>query len=270
MSGALLKSINNARCGGQLAVLVAAVVAAASPAAADAKRHRATLFNGDFDTGRLNQWHVQRAAGSRVRIVRRPRTEGRFAARFRVAPGDVVNPGSGSGHRAEVYTRGAEEHFPDRQGAVRYYGWCSYLPRKYPSIDKWQLISQWKNKGSGQAPIFLRLQRHHGYLMAENEDHRSTGTVWSGPMAPGRWHSFVLRVKYGPTPRTGSIAFWSDGVQVLQRTPRATMLFDRINGGGLPNYWKLGLYRSGDIDVRQTIYHDGAFVGRTKRSVARC
>jgi hypothetical protein len=169
-----------------------------------------------------------------------------------------------------VYARGVEDDYPDGQGKVRYYGWCTFLPRDYKAVDRWQIISQWKNAGSGSPPIFIRLQEMRISLMSEYDNHQGVGAIWTGAIDRGRWHRFVLRVKYGPTPETGSLKLWYDREVVLPITHRATMLLNRRTGRGLPNYWKLGLYRSADIDVWQSVFHDGAFVGKSHRAVARC
>jgi hypothetical protein len=268
----VVKRTNNDGRLGQLAgisLLLVALLMVALPSDA-ARRHRAKpLFPGDFDRGNLKQWHVQRAARARIRVVRRPRAEGRYAARFTVRPADVAAPGLGSGHRAEVYARGAEEGYPDEEGDVRFYGWCTYLPRRYPLVNSWQVLTQWKNGGSGSAPVYLRLQEDRIFLMGEYTNHKAAGALWERTIERGRWHSFVLRVRFGTSPDTGSLKLWYDGKRALRRTRRATMSVYR-SGRGRPNYWKLGLYRSGDIAVRQRVYHDGAFVGRSYRAVARC
>lgn len=281
MTEAPAGSRQNAPQSGQLAgrraraglVAVGALTAALAfvvPAGGAGRNRPAPIFRGDFDTGDLSQWHAQRAAESRIGVVRRPRIQGRYAARFTVRPNDVVNPGLGTGHRAEVYARGSEDGYPDGEGTVRYYGWCTFLPRKFKPTDNWEIISQWKNAGSGSPPVYMRLQKTQLYLMAENDAHNAANTVWTSPISLGRWHRFVLRTKYGTTSETGSLKLWYDGKLALPLTPRSTMLFDRRTGGGLPNYWKLGLYRSAAVEFRQTVYHDGAFVGRSYRSVARC
>jgi hypothetical protein len=253
-----------------LGLVLVAVLLAALPSHA-AKRPR-PLFRGDFDKGNLRQWHVQRAGKGRIKVVRRPRAEGRYAAKFTVRANDVVAPGLGSGHRAEVYARGPEDGYPDRAGHVRYYGWCTYLPRKYPLVNSWQVLTQWKNGGSGSAPVYLRLQEGTVFLMGEyttSTNGRAAGVLWKHGIKRGRWHSFVLRVRFGTSKEKGSLKLWYDRKLALPRTPRTTMSI-RPNGRGRPNYWKLGLYRSGAINTRQTVYHDGAFVGRSYRAVARC
>jgi hypothetical protein len=227
------------------------------------------LFRGDFEDG-LVGWTVQRAAKDRIAIVDSPHVQGRHAARFTVERSDVVAKGTGTGHRAEVYARGDLEGFPDGEGTVRYYGWCTMIPRDYPLVDSWQVIAQWKNDGPGSPPLELKLQERELTLVSQSGE--STASVWRGDATPGRWHHFVARVKWSPDPDTGTIDLWHDGRHVARGVRRPTMYRagDREDGPVIPNYWKLGLYRSGSIRPPQTLYHDGAVVATTYEAARSC
>lgn len=178
--------------------------------------------------------------------------------------------GTGSGNRAEVYSRGQQEGFPDRECDLRFYGWCTYLPPKYPFVDTWQIVSQWKSRGSGSPSLYMLLQDHEFSLMVERNDHKGTSRIWRAPATRGTWHSFVVEARWAPTRENGLVALWHNGSPVLPETARPNMNPDRATGGGAPNYWKLALYRSGSIPVRQTVYHAGAVVARTYAAAAAC
>lgn len=217
------------------------------------------LFRGDFEDG-LGGWTAQRAAPDRIAIVRSPHAQGRHAARFTVHSGDVVAPGAGTGNRSEVYARGDLEGYPDGEGSVRYYGWCTMLPRDYPIVDSWQVIAQWKNEGAGSPPLLMKLQERTLTLLSQTADGASTQSVWTGDAEPGRWQRFVVRVKWSPDPEVGTIDLWHDGRRVARDVHRATMFREDETGLVVPNYWKLGLYRSSSIEPDQTLFHDGAVV----------
>jgi hypothetical protein len=226
------------------------------------------LFRGDFEDG-LGGWTAQRATEERIQVVRKPHVQGAHAARFTVEREDVVAAGTGTGHRAEIYARGDLEGYPDGEGTVRYYGWCTLIPRDYPLVDSWQLIAQWKNEGPGSPPLSLKLQERE-LTMVSQDSTGSTATVWTGDAAPGQWHRFVARVKWSPDPKVGTIDLWHDGEHVAKDVHRATMYRDGTDGAVLPNYWKLGIYRSGSIKPPQTIFHDGAVVATTFKAADDC
>lgn len=225
------------------------------------------LFRGDFEDG-LGGWTAQRATPDRIAIVSSPHEQGRRAARFTVRRGDVVAPGAGTGNRSEVYARGDLEGYPDGEGTVRYYGWCTMIPRDYPIVDSWQVLTQWKNEGAGSPPLFLKLQERTLTLISQTTGGESVATVWTGDAEPGRWQRFVVRVKWSPDPETGTIDVWHDGRRVARDVRRPTMFREGEDGPAVPNYWKLGLYRSSSIEPDQSVFHDGAVVATTYEAAA--
>ena len=80
-----------------IAVCAAAILCAAQPADAII-----TVRSLDYETGNFGQWAGVNAIRGRATIVRSPRHQGRYAARFVVRPGDNPLPGA-SGERAEAY-----------------------------------------------------------------------------------------------------------------------------------------------------------------------
>jgi hypothetical protein len=226
------------------------------------------LFDGGFETGDFSQWHVQRAAPDRIRLVRSPVAAGSWAARFEVRKGDVVAPGDSTGNRAEVYARGSQDRWPDPEGSERYYGWSTFIPADYPLDPLWQIIVQWKGKGSGSPPLAIGFQRDLLNVTAMRPDGSGTTKVWRGRYKPGQWDRLVMHVRWSPNPAIGFIELWRDGELVLPRMPVATMRKE-ADGTGVPNYFKMGLYRSAGIESTQALYQDDARIGLSYQDVAR-
>lgn len=223
------------------------------------------LFKGDFETGDLSQWQaVQRAEDDRIEVVSSPTDGGKYAARFKVHPGDVVEAGRGHGNRAEVFARhglGSQAltgAWPDPEGSERWYGWSTFFPNDFPVFsdgDDWQLFLQWKNYGAGSPPLDMRLRNN------KMEFH-----TWAKTIERGRWNRFMAHIKWSPDSNVGFVEFWYDGKLVVPKDYTATMR-DGECDRGISNYFKIGLYRSSGINSITSIYHDNVRIGTTKESV---
>lgn len=219
-----------------------------------------SVFNGDFETGDLTQWdedRTQRVSDDRLRVVTDPVRQGRYALRAEVRQGD--DPIDSGDDRAEVLRKDEQ----DPEGSVRWYAWSTMLPRDYPIDESWQVFLQFKQDGEGSPPVQLGAADGTVGISA----YGGKFTMWETQPELGRWHDFVLGVKWSPDKSVGWLELWYDGQQVLPRTTVATMY--AFDGRTLPNYVKLGYYRAREIEPPGVIYHDGFRVGATRKSVAR-
>jgi Polysaccharide lyase len=215
-----------------------------------------------FESGDLSEYDsVQRAADDRLRVVRRPRRDGRYAARFEVRGGDVQ--AATTGIRAELIAE-RDRGRKTMAGDERWYAWSTLFARDYAISDQWQTFVQWKNDGTGSPPLAMTVQ---------GDEIRFTGgsqngfeRFWRGPIERGHWHDFVAHVRWSPHPGRGLVELWHDGRRVVSRTPAATMYKDD-RGRPIPNYLKIGLYRSSAIDAPQVLYHDALRVGASRAAV---
>lgn len=203
------------------------------------------LWRGDFETGDTSQWtKTQRVAPNRLAIVSSPVRQGQHAARFEVRQGD--DPINASGDRSELVYAPLEA-----EGNERWYGWSTLWPSTYPSANTWQVFTQWHHTGlTGSPPLEMYVIGEAVHLRID-----ARTVLWTTPLVRGRWHDFVLHVKWSSDPDVGFVELWYDGARVLPKT------FGRNMYPGQKNYLKQGLYRSDTIAVTGTLFHDGMTIG---------
>jgi hypothetical protein len=216
----------------------------------------------DFETGDLTQYDsTQRAADDRLTVVRRPKREGEYGARFEVREDDTQ--AATTGVRAELIAERDGGRMATA-GDERWYSWSTLFPSDYPVSDQWQTFVQWKNDGTGSPPLAMTVKGDAILLSGgeQNEFHE----FWKAPIDRGRWHEFVAHIRWSPDERVGFVELWHDGRQVVRRTPTATLYRDE-GGEAIPNYLKIGLYRSAAIQQTQVVYHDALTVARSREAL---
>jgi hypothetical protein len=216
----------------------------------------------DFETGDLSQYDsAQRAADDRLTVVQRPKREGNYAARFEVRAGDTQ--AATTGLRAELIAERDGGRMATA-GDERWYSWSTLFPSSYRLSDQWQTFVQWKNDGTGSPPLAMTVNGDEIRLSGgeQNEFHE----FWSAPIDRGRWHDFVAHIRWSPNRRSGFVELWHDGRKVVPRTWTATLYRDE-DGRAIPNYLKIGLYRSSAIKATQVIYHDALEVAPTREAL---
>jgi uncharacterized protein (TIGR03382 family) len=212
-----------------------------------------TLWKGDFETGNLSQWsRTQSVASDRLLVVTDVVREGRYALKATVRKGD--DPINASGNRNELLYLSRET-----PGTEYFYKWSTLFPQSFPSVNSWQLFAQWHQDGCcGSPPLEF-------YVVGEEMRMRVGGSsgkvLWRAPLVRGRWHDFVLRVKWSPDPKVGFVELYKDGKLAVPKTMAATQF------GREKNYLKLGLYRDASITPVGVVYHDGFTIATTLADV---
>jgi hypothetical protein len=223
--------------------LAAALLLLSTPASAT------VLWRGDFETGDKSQWEgAQAASPDRLRIVETPVRQGKYALRVEVRNGDFVS----SGNRAELVRT-----VRDKEGDERFYAWSTMWPMDYPSVATWQLFTQWHHDGSSGSPpfeMFVNGEEMNLRVMAST-------VLWKAPLDRGKWHDFILHVKWSSSATIGFVELWYDGALVLPKKSAATMY------AGQDNYLKFGLYRNATIMPTAVIFHDGMTMATTLEDV---
>lgn len=244
------------------AVAVAAAVALMPALSTTDDPPRNGVVRLDFETGDLSQYDsTQRAADDRLEVVRRPKREGKFAARFEVRAGDTQ--AATTGVRAELI---AERDGGRMAGAgdEHWYGWSTRFPSDYRVSEQWQTFVQWKNEGTGSPPLAMTVKGDEILLSGGKQN--AFHEFWKAPMDRGRWHDFVAHIRWSPNARAGFVELWHNGRRVVRRTRTATLYRD-ADGHAIPNYLKIGLYRSSAIRQTQVIYHDALRVARSRKAL---
>ena len=213
------------------------------------------LFRADFETGDLRQWDgVQRVAERSIQVVRDPVEQGRYAGRFEVREGDAPID---ENDRAEVQLATDEA-----EGDVRWYAWSTMFAPDFPSIDAFQVVTQWRPRVADGPPsvgFYVtgdRISLQVNPYDAENVPARLPVTEWSGPIARGTWLHFRMRVHWSGDDDRGAIDLWVDGRHVV-RDARIRTLYPGDGG-----YMKQGYYRQAGQAETGVLYHDGLRVSR--------
>lgn len=231
--------------------LLILVVAGAGAASASAQ----VIQRLDFETRSLSQWSGSQAAAGRVTIVRTPRRQGRFAARFLIRRGDRPNDHAS---RAELYASTGEV-----PGTESWWTWSTRFPRAFRAqAGTWNLFTQWHGTVPRCIPnvAFLvdRRTRRPKLLLgviggAKNmvTCEGGIGRGWSlAPLRRGRWYDFVFHVKWSASSSVGFVELWLNRRRVVPRTHMATLYV------GQGAYVKQGFY-SGPKRINSLIFHDG-------------
>ena len=209
-------------------------------------------WNGDIDTGDLSQYNRRDlAAPDRIRVVSEPRREGPHAARFEVRRGDVAS----NGNRAEVYT---DDRQVFREGEEWCFSWSTMFAEDFPAPDDWAVFTQFKSQGTGSPPAAMAVRNEHVFFQSGPDD--GFQPWFRGPELPinrGRWHDWLVRVKFSVNRGDGFVEIWHNGKRYLRRRASRTLYAQY-------SYLKLGLYRSPGIGSTGVVFHDGMRIGRTR------
>jgi MYXO-CTERM domain-containing protein len=200
------------------------------------------VWRGDFETGDRSQYSgTQMVSADRLQVVTSPVAEGKYALKATVRQGD--DPIDSSGNRNELVYQGREA-----VGSEYYYRWKVMFAPDFPSVDTWQLFTQWHHDGCcGSPPVEF-------YVRGEEIRLSLPGTSevpWRTKLVRGVWHEFIFHVKWSADPKVGFVELWHDGKLVLPKRGAMTMY------SGQRNYLKLGLYRNDSVQPVGVVYHDG-------------
>ena len=196
------------------------------------------LWQADYASGltryRSTPWNVVGAAAPRVGTL--PGTS-RPAVAFTMP---------GGGQRAEI-----EPNFRSlKAGDDLYFGFSVTLAPGFPAgTDDWQVITQWKNEGTGSPPLSVKVGKGQ-FLLDGGFDRGAPFQVPMGAAVPGRAQKVVVHVVFADG--GGSVDTWVDGRQTLTGfAPPAGTLYP-----GLTSYLKTGIYRNTAIGTPGTLYFD--------------
>ena len=162
----------------------------------------------------------------------------------------------GGGKRSEV-----EPKFKAlSEGDEYYFGFSVKLAPDFPvSTSDWQVITQFKNDGTGSPPLELKVQ--DGKFLIDGNSGGFSQVV--GDAVPGQWTHLVMRVKFSPS--NGTVSAWQDGVQKIAdyAPPSGTMY------PGKSSYVKTGIYRDPSIGQAGKLSFGSWAIGTTLGSVSK-
>lgn len=98
----------------------------------------------------------------------------------------------------------------------------------------------------------------------------SGSTAYTGPFAAGRWHDFVLHVRWSADPTVGFVELWHNGARVVARTSVKTMVTATMDGGTTvyPAFFHIGLLHGNFDHAPQAVLVDRVLEGMTYDDVA--
>ncbi|MCP3141804.1 polysaccharide lyase [Pyxidicoccus xibeiensis] len=200
------------------------------------------VWRGDFESGDRSQYSgTQMVNADRLQVVTSPVAEGKYALKVTVKQGD--DPINASGNRNELVYQGREA-----VGSEYYYRWKVMFATDFPSVDTWQLFTQWHHDGCcGSPPVEFFVKGEEIRLSLP----RTGETPWRTKLQRGVWHEFILHAKWSSDPKVGFIELWHNKELVLPKRGAVTMY------AGQKNYLKLGLYRNDTVQPVGVVYHDG-------------
>lgn len=169
-------------------------------------------------------------------------------------PGGTASAPSGNYQRCEIYpnTAGLGCVAADgdiHAGATGYFGLSILLGSSFPTTTStWQVITQWKNDGSGSPPFELKIGNGYLYL-----DGNSGG--WSHnvcPISPGGQYNIVIGATFTESASTSYMNAWVNGTQYVNN---AQPVGQGLLYPGIGDYWKVGIYRDSAIQPGATIWY---------------
>ncbi|MCD2188458.1 heparin lyase I family protein [Actinomycetospora soli] len=193
-------------------------------------------------------------------LVNSPVTSGAKAARFTM-------PGGGT--RSEIVPTTASF----TEGQDRWFRFSFYLPTGFPTqVTSWQLLTQWKNDGTGSPPLELTVG--NGNLnLSGGYGHPAGPRTFSRVIAPattGQRIDLVVHVFFSRDPGKGVVDVWRNGTQVIAglKPPGGTLYpTNTAATASLSSYWKMGLYRDSAITQTAQYTIESAKVGNTSSQV---
>jgi hypothetical protein len=222
--------------------------------------HSAQLWAGDYETGDFHQWAYVEGPPSNATIVTDPLHQGRYAARFRVSPGDKLV--GASGERSEVYI-GTHES----EGTESWWAWSTYFGDDFnpnPGTS-WNIFTQWHASGIGQSNAHFEVDTSQTPWKIQlrafgGQPDQNQRRYPLADFQPNHWFDFVLHVRWA-SDNTGFFEVWVDGRPVLTKTFGPTLY------AGQSVYLKQGFYR-GESALTTVLYQDGMRRGDSLAAVA--
>lgn len=228
------------------------------------------VWRGGFETGNFAQyvdapWNF--VGGGPPNVVRDPVRAGEFAATFALDGGD---------RRQEIVPGNADgDVISFDEGDDRWFRFSTRFGRDWPTVDTWQVFTQWKGEGAAPPPIGMlagswgadRIQ-----LAAAGWPGGGSSEVHDlGPLVREEWMDWVVHIRFASDPENARVEVWRDGVRVLsvgEWRPSFNGETAGSEGGtlqaGTSSYLKIGIYRDPQIAQRGSITMDGWNIARER------
>lgn len=227
------------------------------------------VFKGNFESGNLSGWVPGAARKDSIQIVTSPVRDGKYAVKFTIHPGDVVD----NGHRSELT---CNEKFP--VGSEFFYRFSFMVPTDYAESDLWQILTQFHDQPDFQKgenwttytidrslhklppPVSLSYSKGIATIKIydQKKGYRKVATT---KIKKGQWVDLVYHVKWS-LGQDGFIEVFRNGKNISNGKVFGPNVY---NSSG--NYLKIGFYRDKNITTTNAIYFDEVYISKPKDRV---
>jgi hypothetical protein len=221
------------------------------------------LFSSGFESGTLVDGQGWNISGNAPKITTKYVREGNFAIESY-----LNRTTSSTSNRTEVRAKA-----PDAKvGQEYWYGFSVFFPEPYVADNIWEIVGQWHripdpgDDTSGlNPPISIEINNGNWrfisrYSTAQPTTEASRKTAFDkllGPVEGGKWHDWVVHVKWSATLGEGLLQVWKNGVKVVDITG------PNCYNDAVAPYFKMGIYKGWSDRISPTgivserrFYHD--------------
>ncbi|MDL5154659.1 heparin lyase I family protein [Actinomycetospora termitidis] len=174
----------------------------------------------------------------------------------------------GGGTRTEIVPTTASF----TEGQDRWFRFSFFLPTDFPTtVNTWQLLTQWKNDGTGSPPLEITV-RDGNLNLSGGYGHPAGSKLFGqvlGPAVTGQKTDLVVHIFFSRDPAKGVVDIWNNGTQVLAGyKPAGGTLYPTSSGtASVGSYWKMGIYRDSAITLPAKYTIESARIGNTRAAV---
>ena len=148
---------------------------------------------------------------------------------------------------------------------TKYFSFSVYFPQSYEVPDSWNLFSQWWQGAPASPPVAFELEPNSSSFKFRivtrdgSVNDFNMRTQYLGLLERNQWQDFIIRLYIDDTGGdNGELVVWKNGTKIVQYKGKLgyTNLKDKVN-------FRIGLYRSKNINTAAKAYYDEVKVGDT-------
>lgn len=212
---------------------------------ASTSAHSKILWQGDFETGDMSQWHspINPAGHS---IATDCVFDGKYAGKIRLTGDEsFLWHGNKNLNRSEFHHRNSAGM--THEGQNTFFAFSFYLPKEL-SKHKHEL-GYWESDKSWQQMFRFNI---HGSELSFQET-TAKRVLWKLPngSAPGQWHRVALHIHWSTIPTLGSTEIWVNGKHMGKNN------FQTLPAKDALMFTQIGILRTQENSTEE-IYLDGA------------
>lgn len=203
------------------------------------------LWQGDFETGDISQWHTSiNPAG--LSVTTKCAFDGKQSGKVRLTGDDsFLWKGNKFLNRSEFHHRGTEGM--TYEGKDTFFAFSFYLPKKF-TAHKHEL-GYWESDKSWQQTLRFNIT---GSELSFQES-AAKDVLWKLPdgATPGQWHRIAMHIHWSTNPDIGSAEVWVNGQHMGKN------YFKNLPAKDALMFTQIGILRTQEKTIEE-IFIDGA------------